>query len=132
MLDIPLGDGGTVLWPLEPANAFHAAPCEHIPATPCAPRSVCDNLHTTRTDSTIDLVSHPAHLSLTALPLPHDLHVIVSLVHAQQQTTDLQSQPSIFPSACGALIKASSSPAAGLGARIFGATFSDGFSACYV
>ena len=90
------------------------------------------HLHTTCSHRTIDLVSHHAHLSLTALPLPHDLPMIVSLVHAQQQTTDLQSQPSIFPSACGALIKASSSPAAGLGARIFGATFSDGFLACYV
>ena len=56
------------------------------------------HLHPTCSHRTIDLVSHNAHLSLTALPLPHDLLMIVSLVHAQQQQTDLQSQPSIFSS----------------------------------
>jgi hypothetical protein len=49
--------------------------------------------------------------------------MIVSLVYAQQQTTDLQSHLSKFSSACGALVEASSSPAAGLGARFLGQLF---------
>ena len=39
MLDISSADGGgMVLWPLEAAIAFHAAPCEHLLITPCASR----------------------------------------------------------------------------------------------
>jgi hypothetical protein len=52
MLDISLGDEGTVLCPLEPANAFPPAPTEHLLLTPCAPRSV-DDICTPRAPTTL-------------------------------------------------------------------------------
>ena len=65
------------------------------------------HLHTTRTHSTIDLVSRRASFSLPAVSLSHDVPTIVSLVPAQQQWPDLQSPPSICSSACGARSKGS-------------------------
>ena len=49
------------------------------------------------------LSSH-ASFPLCASSLPHDLPTIVSLVPAQQQWPNFQSQLSIFSSACGALV----------------------------
>ena len=43
-------------------------------------------------------------LPICASSLPHDLPMIVSLVPAQQQWPNFQSQLSIFSSACGALV----------------------------
>ena len=70
-------------------------PCSSVRASPRHTlRSAVSlrHLHSTCSHRTTDLVSHHAHLSLTAIPLPHDLPMIVSLVHAQQQQTDLPSQ----------------------------------------
>jgi hypothetical protein len=104
MLDISLGDGGTVCCPLEPANAFRPAPTEHIPATPCASRVSRSQLHLTCTHSAVGLVSSHASFPICASFLPHDLPTIVCLVPAHQQWPNFQSQLSIFSSACGALV----------------------------
>ena len=129
MLDISLGDGGTVCCPLEPANAFRPAPTEHIPATPCASRVSRSQLHLTCTHSAVGLVSSHASFPICASSLPHGLPTIVSLVPAQQQWPNFQSQAlNLFlclRCACHWLLLLLS-PAAGLGARFFGAAFLGG------
>ena len=108
MLDISLGDGGTVCCPLEPANSFPAAPSEHIPATPCASRVSRSQLHLTCTHSAVGLVSSHASFPICASSLPHDLPTIVSLVPAQQQWPNFQSRSQFFPPPAARLSLASS------------------------
>ena len=120
MLDISLGDKGTLLCPLEAANAFPAAPSEHLLPTPCASRVSRGQLHLTCTHSAVGLVSSHASFPIGASSLPHDLPTIVSLVPAQQQWPIFQSRSQFFPPPAARLSLASSLACGGPRRAIFG------------
>jgi hypothetical protein len=126
MLDISLGDGGTVCCPLEPANAFPAAPSEHIPATPCASRVSRSQLHLTCTHSAVGLVSSHASFPICASFLPHDLPTIVCLVPAQQQWPNFSRSCQFFPPPAARLSLASSFACGGPRRAIIGQLFLGG------
>jgi hypothetical protein len=126
MLDISLGDGGTVCCPLEPANAFPPAPTEHIPATPCASRVSRSQLHLTCTHSAVGLVSCVfscllSHLCFLSASRPS--HDRVSGACAAAVADFSVAAVNFFVRlrrACHWLLL---SPAAGLGARLLGSFF---------
>ena len=83
-------------------------------------------MHLTCTHSAVGLVSSHASFPICASSLPHDLPTIVSLVPAQQQWPNFQSQLSIFSSACGRLSSSSSFACGGPRRATFGQLFLGG------